>query len=652
MIINRFIKEATVFAVHLFLVCGIVAQGSTTAPFNRGFNLTNWFQVSSPQQIQFTKYTRQDFEDIKSLGCDVIRLPINLHFMTDGAPDYTLDPLFLTFLDEVVGWAEDLEMHLILDNHTFSVEEDTDPNVGTILEKVWTQMATHYLDASERIYYEVLNEPHGIADNTWNAIQKKAVEAIRRVDTVHTIIVGPANWNNYNNLSLMPVYDDEKLIYTFHFYDPFLFTHQGAGWSGLADLKDIPFPYDPARMPEFPESLKTHWSYSNFLNYDEHGTIEEVHRLIDIAARFSEQRNVPVYCGEMGVYDLVSPNDDRTYWYGVVSDYFEEKGIAWTIWDYHGGFGIFNKNSNGMFEHDLNVAVVEMLGLTAPEQVPYVVVPDTLGFGIYFDYLATGIREASNTSGLLSYYHQVHPNSGNFCIGWTNAAQYNSVTFDFAPNKDLSKLVREGYALSLVVRGDIPNGQFDIRFVDTKTDDPADHPWRMRYVLNKQKVDWDGQWHKLFIPLTSFAEHGSWDIDTWYNPVGAFDWSAIDKLEIVTEYGAMGEYSLWIDDLVVSNRDTTQVHVIPEDNRVATIRDKRGDLVRFTYNPSALQIVFNTLSEVPVSFSLNGLTGKTWKRGAVMNGSAIPTHLLPKGMYILCFYAVDGHSSSHKLRIE
>src|SRR5262245_48454782 len=84
-----------------------VAAGTACAqvPFSKGVNLTSWFQASSAQQIQFSKFTRKDFERIKSLGCDVIRLPINLHAMTNGEPDYTLDPLFLSFLDQAVTWS-------------------------------------------------------------------------------------------------------------------------------------------------------------------------------------------------------------------------------------------------------------------------------------------------------------------------------------------------------------------------------------------------------------------------------------------------------------------------------------------------------------------------------------------------------------------
>jgi endoglucanase len=57
-------------------------------PFTRGINLTNWFQVSGANEIQFTLYTKQDFEQIRSLGCDVIRLPINLHSMTSSGLSY------------------------------------------------------------------------------------------------------------------------------------------------------------------------------------------------------------------------------------------------------------------------------------------------------------------------------------------------------------------------------------------------------------------------------------------------------------------------------------------------------------------------------------------------------------------------------------
>ncbi|MGE5845907.1 MAG: hypothetical protein ACM34O_04225 [Ignavibacteria bacterium] len=39
--------------------------------------------------------------------------------MTNASPDYTLDPVFLYLLDQVVDWAEELQINLTLDNYTF-----------------------------------------------------------------------------------------------------------------------------------------------------------------------------------------------------------------------------------------------------------------------------------------------------------------------------------------------------------------------------------------------------------------------------------------------------------------------------------------------------------------------------------------------------
>ena len=58
------------------------AQSTNKVPFSKGVNLTEWFQAGSASQIDFSKFTFEDVKDIKSLGVDVIRLPINLHAMT------------------------------------------------------------------------------------------------------------------------------------------------------------------------------------------------------------------------------------------------------------------------------------------------------------------------------------------------------------------------------------------------------------------------------------------------------------------------------------------------------------------------------------------------------------------------------------------
>ena len=623
----------------LLLMFSLLVQTTQAqqTPFNRGVNLTNWFQVNSPAQIQFSKYTKTDFENIKSLGCDVIRLPVNLHFMTDGAPDYTLDPLFLNFLDEAVNWAEELELHLILDNHTFNPAENTDPNVGSILEKVWLQMATHYQNAYENLYYEVLNEPHGIDDALWNAIQQDVVETIRTVDDTHTIIVGGAGWNSYNNLAAMPIYEDDNLIYTFHFYDPFLFTHQGATWvaPSMAPLANVPFPYNAANMPDLPPSLAGTWVGNAFNNYDADGTIAQIQELIDIAVQFRDERNVPVYCGEFGVYIPNSQNADRVFWYDEVRSYLEEKEISWTIWDYHGGFGIFEAGGGNLFDHDLNVELLEALGFDVPPQTPFTLVPDSTGFFIYRDYIENQIIEAGYTTGALSFYSEAQPNNDEYCISWFNPEQYNAIGFDFQPDRDLSYLVDQDFALDFFVRGDLPSTTFDIRFVDTDTQDPNDRPWRTRITFDNDLAPADLYWHHIHIPLADFVEHGAWENNTWYEPQGDFDWKAIDRLEIVSEHQALTNATLWFDHIQITDLDTAIVNDTSLYNPTPIIELGLDNRVTIFPNPSSDKLYLQATGRTTFDYELLDINGRVLQSGTFNDTAELDLSPFTDGMYLL-----------------
>lgn len=539
--------------ISFFFIFSITA--SAQIPFHRGVNLTGWFQTSSPRQIQFTKYTKKDFQNIKSLGCDVIRLPISLHDMANGGPDYTLDPLFLKFLDKAVDWAEELQIHLILDNHTFDPIAPTDPAVGSILVKVWKQMARHFKDRSNYIYYEILNEPHGITDAVWSPIQQSTIDAIRTEDTKHFIVVGPADYNSYNNLKNLPIYTDTKLIYTFHFYDPFIFTHQGASWvePSMVPLAGVPFPYNASTFPAVPSSLKGSWVEGAMNDYKNIGTVTKIKEWINQVVDFKNQRNVPVFCGEFGVLINNSNNTDRAAWYQAVHSYLNEKEIPWTTWDYQGGFGLFKKSSAELFDHDLNIPLLQALEFNVPRQTEDIKSPKTTGFIMYDDYVGEGILDASYHSlGRLDHYAESKPYNGSYHLYWTGVEQYSSIGFDFIQDVDLS-LLKDQDTLKFWARGNASSAKFDVRFIDTKTG-TNDHPWRMGKTIDNTFAAWDGAWHKVQIPLKSLEEKGSWD-NAFFNPEGKFDWTSIDRFEIVAEHQPLTGIEFSFDDIQISGKD-------------------------------------------------------------------------------------------------
>jgi len=335
------------------------------APFEKGVNFTNWLEYRSAEQINADMFTKQDFCNAKDLGCDVIRLPIHFERICRAEDGYIIPQKILNILDNVAAWAAELQMYVIFDFHNATHAESYTPaDVENILNPVWTQLASRYKDASPYIVYEIMNEPHGIDIPVWNAIVERVFRLIRGIDREHWIIVGGADWNSTAAMKTLPDFQDDKVIYTFHFYDPHTFTHQGAPWCHMERVIGIPFPYDPQKMPPLPEN-PTEGEKRCFTQYPENGKLEKVTECFDQYAEFSRERNAPVYCGEFGCFMSV-PDEMRVQWYRIVASLLAERGISRTSWDYYGTFGIFKRVERGVrpcFPEDLNRPLLAALGL-------------------------------------------------------------------------------------------------------------------------------------------------------------------------------------------------------------------------------------------------------------------------------------------------
>jgi len=345
------------------------------APFKRGVNFTIWLEFRDIEHIQEDMFTKKDFEHVKQLGCDVVRLPIHFERFCREEEDYRIPEKIWHILDNVVSWVDELGMYVILDFHnSTTVDSQTSDNVGNILNPVWAQIAEHYKDDSDKIIYELMNEPHGIEIPVWNGIIAELFKNVRSIDSKHYIVVGGADWNSFEGMKQLPEFNDDKVIYTFHFYDPHTFTHQGASWCHMERVVGIPFPYSAEKMPPVPEN-PTEREVHCFETYPQAGTIEAVIKNFDKYAEFSIERNAPIYCGEFGCYSPTTKREERTNWYRIVTDLLAERNISRTSWDYYGSFGIFDNTKHNwqevrekgfgiwQFPDDLNMDIVRAMGL-------------------------------------------------------------------------------------------------------------------------------------------------------------------------------------------------------------------------------------------------------------------------------------------------
>ena len=523
-----------------------------SSPFSKGVNFSGWFESGGANAIPFTRYVERDFANVKSLGADVIRLPIRMHSMTGGSPDYTLDPLLFKFLDMAVNWAEKYGIYLIIDNHSFDPVKNTENDIDKILIPVWEQVAKRYKDRSNYVVYEILNEPHGISDARWGEVQGMAINAIRKHDAKHSIIAGGTDYNSIGKMSAIPKYQDTNIIYTFHFYDPYLFTHQGSNWGGpplLTSLAKVPFPYDSKRKPKIPSDLRGTWVENSLINgdYRKASDPKTLYSTLNKAVSFSKERNVPVFCGEFGVYMINSLNEDRVRWYEIVTAALDKRNISRASWDYYGGFGVFNSEGRGDFYADLNTDVVRAMGFTPPAQVPRQYEPFKNGFTIFDDYPARDFScgywdEESDFS-----LYDTNAAQGEFSIRWGNAARYNVFYFAFDRGGNLGEIANNG-VLEFKARAEKPV-LFDIRFVNPEN--PNSIPWRMRYTINDKILPPDGKWRTIRIPLNGMEDMGAWVNSTqkWLPSQKKFSWSDINRLEFVAEHGDMKGVHVWFDDI-------------------------------------------------------------------------------------------------------
>ncbi|MDR0321786.1 MAG: cellulase family glycosylhydrolase [Treponema sp.] len=517
-------------------------------PFSRGVNFSAWFDASSPRTIPFTRYSEQDFIDVKSIGVDVIRLPIYMHNMTRGDPYYTLDPLFLGFLDQVVDWAEKHRIYIILDNHSFDPVAPTEPDIDKIIIPVWTQMAQRYKNRSSYVLYEILNEPHDIDAKLWGSIQGRVIEAIRAAGDRHSIIVGGVWYNSIDELFNLPSYPYNNIIYTFHFYDPYLFTHQGETWGAppnLRTLKGMPFPYNAKRMPAVPADLRGTWIESSIRDsYRNDATVEALARQLDKAVQFSQERGgVPLFCGEFGVFIPNSLHEDRLRWYEAVTKLLAERGIARTSWDYFGGFGVFKNGISGSFNSDLDIDIIKAMGLSPSPQKPAEKIREAFAI---FDNYPSSLAEFGQYGCDIDLYYQ---NGRKYAISYGNANLYGAFFFNFRRDIDWEFFQSNGYALTFSVKADKP-AHFDVRFVNHE--DAATIPWR---IFTPVDIEADGQWHTLRIPLASMREQGAWISMTekWLNPEGKFSWDNVVSLVFVAEAHDLNGITILFDTIKIEH---------------------------------------------------------------------------------------------------
>jgi len=347
---------------------------SRLAHFRHGVNLSEWFA-----QVYDSKgYTKEHFETwttsadialIKSAGFDHVRLSVNPQPMMDAAHRPNGSAEYYSYLDAAMKMILDAGLAVELDMHPdsdFKAKLEKDDDFVERFADFWRRVAQHYSTSSwdpERIFFEILNEPEMHDAYRWQGVATRLAKAIRQGAPSNTILAPGAHWDNDDDMIFMEPLRDPNVIYVFHFYEPHIFTHQGASWGPYYWnwLKDLHYPSNPQNAAQVAEKIPEAIDRLYVVRYgQDHWDAARVEAEINQAADWGKRNGVPLVCNEFGVYRRAQPQD-RLAWLSDVHTALERHNIGWAMWDYSGSFGVVTKKDG---KNTLDPDTVKALGLT------------------------------------------------------------------------------------------------------------------------------------------------------------------------------------------------------------------------------------------------------------------------------------------------
>ncbi len=325
----------------------------------RGINASEWFaQVYdkrgyTPEHFQAWT-TADDIALIKSMGFDHVRLSVNPQPMFNEREPNKIPADYLGYLDAAVKMILDHGLAVVIDLHPesdFKARLAKDDDFVERFADFWRSFAGHYsaldLDA-DRVFLEIMNEPEVTDRYRWLGVQMKLAAAIREGAPAHTIIAAGARWSDDDDLVFQEPLRDANVIYNFHFYEPHIFTHQGATWSAYYWhwLRGLKYPSSPESAERAAALVPNEDEVDRLqvIRYGrEHWDAARIESEMKQAAEWARRRGVPLVCNEFGVYREYADPEDRAAWLHDVRTALERNGIGWAMWDYSGSFGVVTK---------------------------------------------------------------------------------------------------------------------------------------------------------------------------------------------------------------------------------------------------------------------------------------------------------------------
>jgi len=383
----------------------------TSARFRRGINTWPWFSLTKEYPAPRTDYAWPPFQDARPIptaadlqrlaasGFDFIRIPVDPGPFLDAVGD-RYDMLMASLLAAVgTALASGLDVIVNLQvneathfwNSQTLIASESAPKF--MAYRGFVIAVAHALRRypASRVALEPVNEPpQSCQSEIWSAVQIALLTAARSAAPDLTLIATGACGSMVSGLESLdpkPLARLEPLLFTFHFYEPYLFSHQGAPWMRepvYRALNQVPWPASAGSLERTLAAVRARMKADTGLAQSEKDAAYAitlrlmreyfqanpdrrfVDRYLDKISLWANRNQIAadrILMGEFGALNTIgsyvaAQPEDRIRYVRDVRQSAEDRGFGWAFWNLFDGMGLMDDK-----RHTFDLAAMAALGM-------------------------------------------------------------------------------------------------------------------------------------------------------------------------------------------------------------------------------------------------------------------------------------------------
>ncbi|GMV87083.1 MAG: hypothetical protein AMXMBFR81_00140 [Chthonomonas sp.] len=336
---------------------------------SKGANVCRWFRYPVNDNVgHYMAYISDpEMKAMRAMGLRHVRLTIHPQHVFYARDGEIVESKWMHIMNAVDRFIEH-DLAVLFDIHN----EDQ----AAIQTKEWQDSFVKFWDTAskrlaaknpEMLFLEFVNEPvFDGREAEWFALQERLHAVIRKNAPNHTLMATGPNWGGIDGLRKLTPLKDGNVVYSFHCYEPFPFTHQGATWSSenVKPLRNVPYPSSPEAVAPLLAGLPQDARETLAWYGEERWGRKKLSERFGQAIEWGKKHGVPLYCGEFGVFPPYAPEASRAAWFKDFGEILAENKVGWSVWGWDEGFGLNRQMKDGKPVWDAVVA--RSLGLKAP----------------------------------------------------------------------------------------------------------------------------------------------------------------------------------------------------------------------------------------------------------------------------------------------